>query len=138
LHPFLTSLLGGAIIGLSAALLMFLSGRIAGISGMIAGAVMPYTRSDALWRIVFIIGLVLGPVVLGILTGGNNIAPPVKSNSVMVVAGLLVGVGAMLGGGCTSGHGICGLSRLSYRSIVSTFTFMGFAGLTVFVARHLI
>lgn len=134
--PF-ASLLGGAMIGLAAVLLMAWEGRIAGIS-MIAGRLLPPYLDDALVsRLGFVLGLIAAPFAMMLATGAP-VAQTVSSNvSLMAVAGLLVGFGAVCGSGCTSGHGVCGLARLSVRSIVATLTFMLTAFVTVFVVRHM-
>ncbi|PTY35979.1 YeeE/YedE family protein [Saccharospirillum sp. MSK14-1] len=132
------ALIGGALIGLSAAFLLWSQGRIAGISGIVGGLTKP-VRGDLAWRAVFLIGLVLGGVlyrVLGFGVGVDHIQP-VVSPTLLVLAGLLVGVGATIGAGCTSGHGICGLARRSPRSLVATLSFMGSGLVTVFVVRQL-
>ena len=122
---------GGALIGLSAVLLMLLTGRIAGISGILGDLV----SSDRAWRIAFVLGLIAAPLVLS--AGGHALsAPAMPGLLVVAVAGLLVGFGTRLGGGCTSGHGICGFARLSPRSIAATMTFMIVAILVVAIARH--
>jgi uncharacterized membrane protein YedE/YeeE len=132
------SLIGGAMIGLSAVLLMAWEGRVAGISG-IAGRLLPPWTDDALpSRAGFLLGLLAAPLVV-ILATGAPIVQTVSSNiPLMVVAGLLVGFGSTWGNGCTSGHGVCGLSRLSARSFLATAIFMATAVLTVFVVRHLV
>jgi len=129
--------IGGALIGLSAVLLMLLTGRIAGISG-IFGGVLNVRSDDRGWRIAFIAGLILAPLIAGAI--GYGMAPPkLPANWVVIVAaGLLVGAGTRLGGGCTSGHGICGIGRLSPRSIVATVVFMATAVATVAVTRHML
>jgi uncharacterized membrane protein YedE/YeeE len=130
------ALIGGALIGASAVLLMLLSGRIAGISGILGG-LLPPTRGDTTWRLAFVVGLMLGGlafVYLGDLSG-IVIEADVP---VLIAAGLLVGVGTRLGSGCTSGHGICGVSRLSPRSLAATAIFLAVAVVTVFVTRHLL
>jgi uncharacterized protein len=129
--------IGGLLIGLSAVLLMLLSGRVAGISG-IFGGLLQLRGNDRGWRIAFIAGLILAPVIGGLL--GYGMTPPQlpASWAVIVAAGLLVGFGARLGGGCTSGHGICGIGRLSARSIAATIVFMMTAIVTVAVTRHLL
>jgi uncharacterized membrane protein YedE/YeeE len=134
----LASSIGGAMIGLSAVLLMAWEGRIAGISGIAGRLLPPYRDSAFLSRLGFIIGLVAAPFLV-IAATGNPIMQTVSANlPLMVAAGLLVGFGSVYGNGCTSGHGVCGLSRLSVRSLVATLTFMTTAFITVFVVRHLI
>ncbi len=135
--PF-ASLVGGALIGLSAVLLMAYEGRIAGISG-IAGHLLPPFRDDALpSRLGFVIGLVAAPMIVIAVTGErvpHTVSPDL---ALMTAAGFLVGFGSIWGNGCTSGHGVCGLSRLSTRSFVATGIFMAVAFVTVFVVRHVI
>ncbi len=133
----LSALIGGALIGVSAALLLGLNGRIAGISG-IAGGLFSSAGPARAWRALFLVGLI-GGVALYRLAGGplQEIAPT-PSLPYLIGAGLLVGIGTRIGGGCTSGHGICGLARLSPRSIAATVTFIVVAGATVFVVRHLV
>lgn len=127
--------IGGALIGLSAVLLMLSTGRLAGISGILGG-LLNLRGEDKGWRIAFIAGLILAPVIAGWI--GYGMAPPTLPASwvVIVAAGLLVGFGTRLGGGCTSGHGICGIGRLSTRSIAATVIFMVTALITVAVTRH--
>jgi uncharacterized membrane protein YedE/YeeE len=129
--------IGGALIGLGATLLMLLTGRIAGISGIFAGLVLPGSN-DKGWRIAFIAGLVLAPLTAGLL--GYPTAPPQLPASwgIVVAAGLLVGFGTRLGSGCTSGHGICGIARLSGRSLVATAVFVATAMAVVAVSRHVV
>lgn len=136
--PF-SSLFGGALIGLAAVLLMLFHGRIAGISGIISGILPPWVNEDELgWRIAFVIGLILAPVFYQTLTG-QSIKHVVSADLViMISAGLIVGLGVGLGSGCTSGHGVCGIPRLSMRSIIATITFMSFGIMTVFIIRHVI
>lgn len=132
-----SALAGGAVIGLSAVLLMALLGRIAGISGIVGGLIRP-AAGEAGWRAAFLVGLVAGPVLWGAAGGA---VPPVEITAelpVLIAGGLLVGVGTALGSGCTSGHGVCGLARLSPRSLVATLTFMAVGIATVFVTRHVI
>jgi uncharacterized membrane protein YedE/YeeE len=134
----IASTIGGAIIGLAAVLLMLFNGRIAGISGILARLFPPYAGSDMAGAAAFIAGLILAPICYSIASGAA-VAQTVSSNVVLMgVAGLLVGFGTVYGGGCTSGHGVCGLARLSRRSLVATVVFMvaGFA--TVFIVRHVI
>ena len=127
--------IGGALIGLSAVMLMLLTGRIAGISG-IFGGLLNFDSEDRGWRIAFIAGLILAPLISGGI--GYAMATPQlpASWTVIIAAGLLVGFGTRLGGGCTSGHGICGVARLSSRSIAATAIFMLTAIATVAVTRH--
>jgi uncharacterized membrane protein YedE/YeeE len=135
--PF-SSLIGGMMIGLSAVLLMAWEGRIAGISG-IAGRLLPPWRDGAfLSRLGFVLGLVAAPLVVMALTGAPVIQTVSPNLPLMVAAGLIVGFGSVYGGGCTSGHGVCGLSRLSKRSFVATGVFMAVAVATVLVTRHVI
>jgi uncharacterized membrane protein YedE/YeeE len=138
MHPFVLAAIGGVLIGVSAVLLMMLSGRIAGISGIIGGLLPPAPAPDRSWRLAFILGLVGAPALLRTITGDAHIGPPTVGIPTLIAAGLLVGVGTALGGGCTSGHGICGISRLSLRSIFAVLVFMATAIATVFVSRHLL
>lgn len=132
----LQSLLGGLLIGLATALLWLLNGRIAGISGITAGTFTSF-GPERQWRLAFVLGLVLSSWVWLLLAPLPEVQ--VTSNYwLLTIAGLLVGFGARLGSGCTSGHGICGLSRLSGRSLVATVTFMTVAVVTVFVMRHVV
>jgi len=128
------SLAGGALIGLAAAVLWRANGRIAGISGIVAGAVAE-AGAERLWRVCFLLGLVGAPLALAAVFGPPSIIIDTPVGQVGL-AGLLVGFGTRLGGGCTSGHGVCGLARLSTRSIVATGLFMASAALTVFITRH--
>jgi uncharacterized protein len=136
------SLLGGVLIGVSAVMVMALFGRIAGISGIakgVLGAVVPLdgAPSDRGWRIAFVLGLLAAP--LALMLAGLPVEQTVPDNLVgMAIAGLLVGVGTAVGSGCTSGHGVCGLARLSVRSLVAVLTFMAAAFFTVFVLRHVL
>jgi uncharacterized membrane protein YedE/YeeE len=131
----IAALLGGGLIGLASVLLMMLTGRIAGISGILGGC-LTLSAGDKLWRFAFIAGLVLAPVASGLL-GFSVPTPQMPASWVMIViAGLLVGFGARLGGGCTSGHGVCGMARLSARSIAATAIFMASAVVVVAVMRH--
>ena len=137
MHEFtpLTGALGGALIGLAAALLLALNGRIAGISGIVGG-LLPPRAGDALWRLLFVLGLALGALLVRLYSGAPLAVPVESSTFTLVLGGLLVGFGTRLGSGCTSGHGICGLARLSPRSLVAVVTFMASAMLTVFALRH--
>lgn len=127
--PF-SALIGGALIGLSASLLLILKGRIAGISGIVNGVLLPQT-GDLGWRILFIVGLALGGLIYQLAIGDVSHIQTSASTLTLVIAGLLIGVGSTLGSGCTSGHGVCGIARLSPRSIVATLVFMSTAILTV-------
>lgn len=130
-----SSLAGGLLIGLATALLLLLSGRIAGISGIVGGLLRP-GKGDVAWRVAFVAGLLATPLVFAMVAP----LPQVRIDAGMatlVIAGLLVGVGTRYGSGCTSGHGVSGLSRGSRRSLVATASFMAAGFLTVFVVRHL-
>jgi uncharacterized membrane protein YedE/YeeE len=133
----IASLIGGALIGLSAVMLMALAGRIAGVSGIAASLFPPFADNEFAGRLAFVAGLVAAPVVVLVATGRLPAQTIQANGTMLVVAGLLVGFGSVWGQGCTSGHGVCGLSRLSMRSLVATMTFMAFGIATVFVARHL-
>ncbi len=133
----LSAAIGGALIGLSAVLLMLLTGRIAGISGIFGGLLNP-DSNDKGWRIAFIAGLILAPLLAAGIGYGMPIPKLPSSWTVIIAAGLLVGFGSRLGGGCTSGHGICGVARLSVRSIAATTIFMLAAIATVAVTRHVL
>jgi len=128
--------LGGVAIGLAAGLMILLLGRIAGVSGIVAG-LLPPARGDAAWRVAFILGLVASAALLR-LAGAATTPVFDIGYGATIVAGLLVGFGARLGGGCTSGHGVCGLSRLSLRALVATGAFMTSGVLTVFALRCLV
>ena len=132
------SLLGGALIGVAAVILMLFLGRIAGVSGILGRLLPPYGEPGAGGAAAFIAGLVSAPILYTAATG-VGVHQTVSGNlPVLAGAGLLVGFGAILGGGCTSGHGVCGLSRLSARSLVATLTFMATAFLTVLIVRHVL
>jgi uncharacterized membrane protein YedE/YeeE len=131
-----SALIGGAIIGAAAALFAVLNGRIAGVSGILGGLMRPQA-GDISWRIAFVAGLIAAPLAWRLLAALPEIRVD-ASVPVLAAAGLLVGVGTRYGGGCTSGHGVCGVSRASPRSIAATVVFMAAGFATVFVARHLI
>ncbi|WAX93422.1 YeeE/YedE family protein [Aminobacter sp. NyZ550] len=134
----IASTIGGVLIGLSAVLLMAWEGRITGISGIASRLLPPYADGAFLSRSGFVLGVVAAPLIYMLVTG-NEVLQTVSSNlPLMAVAGLLVGFGSVYGSGCTSGHGVCGLSRLSIRSLVATITFMATAFATVFVVRHVL
>ena len=130
-----SALAGGVLIGIAAAMFVLLNGRIAGISGVLGGLLAP-SRGDIAWRAAFVLGIVAAPWVYSIVTAWPQ--PQIDAGQgALVVAGLLVGIGTRYGSGCTSGHGVCGLSRLSPRSLVATAAFMGAGFATVYVIRHL-
>lgn len=133
----ISSIIGGVLIGLAATLMLWTNGRIAGISGIVSGVLIP-RKKDTAWRACFVAGLVCAPLGYVALSGqGLNIvtqAPPLLS----VIAGLAVGFGTRLGSGCTSGHGICGIARFSKRSFLATAVFMASAMVTVYITRHLL
>lgn len=131
-----SSLFGGMLIGLAAAMFVLLNGRVAGISGVLGGLLTP-VRGDVLWRVAFVGGIMITPLAYSVFQA----LPAVQIDAdyaALIVAGLLVGVGTRYGAGCTSGHGVCGLSRLSLRSLAATATFMGAGFATVFVLRHVL
>lgn len=131
----ISAAIGGALIGLSATLLLLLSGHIAGISGIITGTLLR-TRGETLWRLMFIAGLFLGAGAI-VWTMPLPFTPRSGFSPVLLIAaGLLVGIGTRMSGGCTSGHGVCGLARLSPRSLVATLTFVAAGMITVFITRH--
>ena len=128
--------IGGVIIGIAVAMFAFVNGRIAGVSGIVGGLFRP-APGDIAWRLAFVAGLVTAPIAYAI----GAALPPVVIEAgypTLIVAGLLVGIGTRYGAGCTSGHGVCGISRLSPRSIVATLSFMAAGFATVFVARHIV
>lgn len=134
-EPFVAPLLGGLILGVAAMWLLLSLGRVAGISGIVWGAM---AEPDRHWRILFVVGLLIGGLITHVVLG---IPVPDQSNTplpLVALSGLLVGLGTRIGGGCTSGHGVCGIGRLSSRSIVATATFMATGVLTVFVIRHIV
>lgn len=130
------SLAGGVLIGLASALFILFSGRLLGISGILGGLIRPRT-GDTGWRLAFLAGLLVAPAVWALFA--TPVVPRIEaSGTLLVVAGLLVGWGTRYGSGCTSGHGVCGLSRLSPRSLAATAAFMGAGFATVYVVRHLL
>lgn len=144
--PF-SALIGGLFIGAASVLLLLATGRIAGISG-IAGQILPYKASETPWRLAFVIGLVAAPIAVYLLSSGMylftgtapSLSPTITFQAspwLLALAGLLVGFGTRLGSGCTSGHGICGMARLSKRSLAATLTFILFGVATLYVARHI-
>jgi uncharacterized membrane protein YedE/YeeE len=134
--PF-SALAGGALIGLAAVLLLRLNGRIAGVSG-IAGSLWFSVRGERAWRLMFLAGLILGTGIWFLISGQGASPRPQFPVTLLVLSGLLVGYGTSLGGGCTSGHGVCGLARLSLRSLVATVVFLSVGMATTFVVRHVL
>ncbi|MGX1786618.1 YeeE/YedE family protein [Bosea sp. NPDC055332] len=132
------SFVGGGMIGLAAALLMLFRGRIAGISGILSRLLPPEADGETGGRLAFVAGLVLAPLIVYAAGSAWPVPQIAATIPVLVIAGLLVGFGSVWGNGCTSGHGICGLSRLSLRSLIAVATFMASAIATVFVVRHLL
>ncbi len=141
------SLVGGVMIGVAALLLMLTHGRVMGISGVVGGILggmfaagdkSAGDKSDVVWRVLFVIGVLVGPFVLMALTGAPVERASVASGFTLPIAGFLVGLGTAIGAGCTSGHGICGLARLSVRSAVAVGMFMTTAIITVYIVRHVV
>ncbi len=131
-----TALAGGALIGIASAMFVLFNGRIAGITGIMGGLLKPKS-GDIGWRLAFIIGLIIAPVIWQLFTS----LPAMQidaSNTLLVLAGLIVGISTRYGSGCTSGHGVCGISRLSPRSIIATLAFMFTGFLTVYIVRHVL
>jgi hypothetical protein len=139
MHDFtpLPALAGGLLIGAAAALMLWLKGRIAGISGIVGGLLQP-SHGDTSWRALFLVGLIGAPLLLALARGHVPTVSSPAPDRALIMAGLLVGFGTRLGSGCTSGHGVCGLGRRSLRSLVATLTFIASGALTVFVVRHLL
>ena len=129
-----SSLAGGVLIGVAAAMFLLLNGRIAGISGILGGLLKPI-KGDVAWRVAFVAGLVGAPLVYALVAAAPRLQIDAGYGA-LAAAGLLVGIGTRYGAGCTSGHGVCGLSRLSLRSLAATVAFMGAGFVTVFVVRH--
>ena len=138
----LASLVGGVMIGIAALLLMLTHGRVMGVSGILGGIlgglIGSSDKSDISWRVLFVIGVLAGPFLVMALTGAPVERASVASGFTLPIAGFLVGLGTAIGAGCTSGHGICGLARLSVRSAVAVGMFMATAIVTVFVVRHMV
>lgn len=134
----LQSLFGGGLIGLASVLLMASMGRIMGATGVLAGFIAPQNLSDWTWRALVLLGMITGPLIVLIFTGQMPAVDVPVSRPMLIIGGLIVGIGVTYGGGCTSGHGVCGIARLSPRSIAATCTFMAATTVTVFVIRHVI
>lgn len=130
---FVEPLLGGVLIGLAASLLLWLNGRVVGVSGMLGGVLSP-ARGDVLWRVLALLGLMLAGVI-GLMVAPERIGRSPRSLAILALAGLCVGIGTRLSNGCTSGHGVCGVSRLSPRSLIATATFIATGVLTVLAFR---
>jgi uncharacterized membrane protein YedE/YeeE len=135
--PF-ASLAGGIIIGVAVVLLMLVLGRIAGMTGVLAGLFFPKDFDDWAWRASAVAGMVSAPALMALLTGEMPELVIPASSAALAIGGAIVGVGVVLGSGCTSGHGVCGLARLSPRSLVATLTFMATTAATVYVTRHVL
>lgn len=134
----LASTIGGALIGVAAVMMFVINGRIAGISGILGRLLPPYAEAEPIGAGFFVLGLIVAPLVYAVAAGAP-FAQTVSDNAgLMAVSGLLVGFGSGLGGGCTSGHGVCGIARLSARSLAATAIFMAAGFATVFVMRHLL
>jgi uncharacterized protein len=138
MHPFLLSLTGGILIGLSSWLLLFTLGRVAGVSGIASGLIVPHAvpRGERGWRWAFVLGLVGAGALMAVLSAQPQVVQ--RPVLLLVVAGLLVGYGTVTGSGCTSGHGVCGLGRRSLRSLVATLVFMGLGMATVAITKALV
>nr|WP_156815942.1 YeeE/YedE thiosulfate transporter family protein [Ahrensia kielensis] len=132
------SLAGGALIGLAAVLLMLTTGRIMGATGILAGILQPTSLPDWSWRAVVLLGMISGPGAVLLITGQLPAVQVPVSTIMLVIGGFIVGVGVTFSSGCTSGHGVCGMARLSPRSIVATLTFMITTAITVYLIRHVI
>ena len=138
MHPFLASLLGGVLVGVAASLMLLLSGRVAGVSGILSGAVLARQPGERGWRIAFVAGMIaVGAVLAQVSPASFGSAPGRGGLGLMISAGLLVGLGTSLASGCTSGHGVCGVSRLSPRSLAATATFIATGVATVALMRLL-
>lgn len=135
--PF-ASLIGGFLIGAAAVLLMAFQGRIFGATGILAGFLSPANSSDWAWRAVLLAGMVTGPLVFALFTGHFPAVEVPVTTGALILGGFIVGIGVSYGSGCTSGHGVCGMSRLSPRSIVATLAFMFSTAVTVYVIRHVL
>lgn len=133
----IAALAGGALIGLGAALLLLFNGRIAGISGIV-GDLLRSADGERGWQVAFVAGLIAGPLMYQLFTGHLPSVTIDAALPLLLVGGLLVGFGTNFGSGCTSGHGVCGIARLSPRSIVATVVFMAAGGLTVYLMRHVV
>ena len=136
MNTYTSAMLGGLMIGLSASLLLYGLGRIAGISGILSGILS--RQADSAWRVVFIAGLLLGAIIFSLLFSSDTNSRDDLPLWQLISSGLLVGIGSVMGGGCTSGHGVCGLGRVSKRSIAATCTFVAFAILSTYLFKHVL
>jgi uncharacterized membrane protein YedE/YeeE len=132
----IASLAGGVMIGIASTLLMLTLGRVMGATGVLAGLFRPASSQDFAWRAALLAGMVSGPALVWLISGEMPAVEVPISTVALIVGGLIVGVGVTYGSGCTSGHGVCGMARLSPRSIAATVTFMIFTGVTVYLVRH--
>ncbi len=132
------SLIGGLLIGLGTVLLMAVRGNVLGATGILAGFMTPSSSSDWAWRAVMILGMISAPIAILLATGSFPTIEVPVNRWMMIIGGIIVGVGVTYGSGCTSGHGVCGVARLSPRSITATISFMLTAGITVYILRHVI
>jgi len=132
----IASLSGGVLIGIASTLLMLTLGRVMGATGVLAGLFQPTSSQDFAWRAALLAGMVTGPAVVWAISGEMPAVDVPVSTVALIIGGLIVGIGVTYGSGCTSGHGVCGMARLSPRSIAATVTFMIFTGVTVYLVRH--
>ncbi|UYV35641.1 YeeE/YedE thiosulfate transporter family protein [Rhodobacteraceae bacterium D3-12] len=132
----LASVSGGVLIGIASTMLMLIAGRVMGATGILAGIFQPESSSDFAWRAALLLGMVSGPLLVAVITGEMPLVQVPVSLPLLLIGGLIVGVGVTFGSGCTSGHGVCGMARLSPRSIVATVTFMAVTFVTVYLVRH--
>lgn len=134
----LASLSGGLLIGLSAVLLMLFLGKIMGATGILSGIILPSSAAEFSWRSTLLLGMISAPILMSLVFGYPAIVQVVSTTPMLVLGGLLVGIGGTLGGGCTSGHGVCGMARVSTRSIIATITFMISTTIAVYILRHIV
>lgn len=137
MHDYLLALIGGVLIGLAAVLVMASHGKIMGVSGIIS-RLLPPVVADWSWRVAFVAGILVTPIVYQLLTDSTPTIDLTNNIGLLIIAGLLVGIGTVTGNGCTSGHGVCGLPRLSIRSFIATGTFMVVAMVTVYISRYIV
>jgi uncharacterized membrane protein YedE/YeeE len=135
MHPFVLALIGGGLVGLAAVMMMALKGRIAGVSGILTGS-FSESGGERIWRMLFIAGVIVGGAIPVMFS--SDFKPPIPQSGTLltIIGGLAVGIGTGLGSGCTSGHGICGISRLSLRSVIATCTFMAAGFICVYLLKH--